>query len=116
MKEIYMNVNLTGHGIELTDGLRSRVEDKFSRLDRYSDHVISSHVVLSIKDKRQIAEVTLKVAKGNDLHAEATTEDMYLSIDEAASKIERQLLKQKDKVITNERKAGEEYRHEEGKE
>lgn len=111
-----MNVNLTGNGLELTDGLRSRVEEKFSKLERYSDHIIGAHVVLSIKDKSQTAEITLKIAKGKDLHAEATTEDMYLSIDELAGKIERQLVKQKDKAITNERKPGEEYRHEEGKE
>lgn len=111
-----MNVNLTGNGLELTDGLRNRVGEKFSKLERYSDHITGAHVVLSIKDKRQIAEITLKIAKGKDLHAEATSEDMYLSIDELAGKIERQLVKQKDKAITNERKPGEEYREEEGKE
>ena len=111
-----MNLNLTGQGLELTDGLRSRVEEKFSRLDRYSEHITSAHVVLTIKDKRQIAEITVTVAKGKDLHAEATTEDMYLSIDELSGKIERQLLKQKDKAITTERKQGHEIRYEEGKE
>lgn len=111
-----MNVNLTGHGLELTDGLRSRVNEKFSRLDRYSDQITAAHVVLTIKDKRQIAEITLKIAKGKDLHAESTTEDMYLSIDDLAGKIERQLVKQREKVITSERKQGHEIRHEEGKE
>lgn len=110
-----MNLNLTGQGLELTDGLRSRVEDKFERLERYGDKITSAHVTLSIKDKKQIAEVTISIAKAKDLHAEAVTEDMYLSIDEIAEKIERQIIKQRDKVIASERKPGQDYRREEGK-
>ncbi len=108
-----MNVNLTGQGLELTDGLRTRVDEKFAFLDRYSEHITSAHVVLTIKDKQQTAEATLMIAKGKDLHANATTEDMYQSIDELAGKIERQLVKQKDKALTSERKQGQELRHEE---
>ena len=108
-----MNVNLTGQGLELTDGLRSRVEEKFSKLERFSDHITGAHVILSLKDKQQTAEITLNIAKGKDLHAEATSEDMYQSIDELAGKIERQLLKQKEKAMTAERKQGQEIRQEE---
>lgn len=107
-----MNVNLTGHGIELTEGLRNRVEEKFSKLDRHSDNITAAHVVLSVEGKRQTVEITLQIAKAKDLHAASTGDDMYAMIDDLAKKIERMLVRQKDKALDSERRVDKEARFE----
>jgi putative sigma-54 modulation protein len=62
-----MNLNLSGHHVEVTPALRTYVEEKLGRVTRHFDHVIDAHVVLSVDKLRQKAEVTLHV-RGKDLH------------------------------------------------
>ncbi len=92
-----MQINITGHHVELTPALREFVEKKFSKLERFFDQIISVQVILTVDKLRQIAESDIKVA-GGDVHASAESEDMYSSIDQLMDKLERQLIKHKEKT------------------
>lgn len=91
-----MQLNVTGHHVEVTSSLRSYVEKKFERIGRHFDQVIDMHCVLTVEKLRQKAEATLHVS-GNAIHADATEEDMYAAIDLLADKLERCLKKHKEK-------------------
>ena len=91
-----MQINLTGHHIDITDALRSYVEDKFERMVRHFDHVITAHVVLSVEKLDQKAEATLHV-NGGPVFADAVHEDMYAAIDALVDKLDRQVLRLKEK-------------------
>lgn len=91
-----MNVQLTGHHLEVTPALREYVESKLARLKNHFDHVIDLKVTLSVEKLVQKVEATLHVP-GNDLHAECANEDMYSAIDMLADKLDRQVLKHKEK-------------------
>lgn len=98
-----MNLIIHGHHVEVTPALRGYVEGKMERIRRHFDHLIEADVVLSVEDKlRQRAEITLRVS-GNSLHAEATEEDMYAAIDGLMDKLDRQVLRHKDRVRNHER-------------
>lgn len=101
-----MNINLTGHGIDLTNALREHVKEKFSKIERHSSHITKMHVVLSTENKRQTAEVTLHIPNGKDVHASTTTEDLYASINDLAAKVERILRKSKEKALDAHRRSG----------
>ena len=91
-----MQLNITGQHLELTEALQEYVSTKFERLERHVDNITNVQVVLKLEKERQIAEATLHVA-GADLHATAEAEDMYASIDMLTDKIDRQLIKHKEK-------------------
>ena len=92
-----MQLNITGQHLELTDALRDYVSNKVTRLERHVDGITNVQVTLKVEKERQIAEATLHVA-GADLHATAEAEDMYASIDALTDKIDRQLIKHKEKA------------------
>jgi putative sigma-54 modulation protein len=92
-----MQVNLTGHHVDLTDALRNYVETKLTKLERHFDHVTNVHVILSIEKLRQKAEATLHIS-GADIFADATNEDMYAAIDALVDKLDRQVLRHKEKM------------------
>ena len=91
-----MQLNVTGHNIEVTTALRGYVEKKLDRIARHFDQVIDVHCVLTVEKLRQKAEATLHV-RGNAIHADATEEDMYAAIDLLADKLDRSVLKHKEK-------------------
>lgn len=91
-----MQINLTGHHIDITDALRSYVENKFERLARHFDHVINAHIVLSVEKLVQKAEATLHLDGGN-VFADSAHEDMYAAIDALIDKLDRQVLRYKEK-------------------
>ena len=91
-----MQLNITGQHLELTDALRDYVSNKVTRLERHVDGITNVQVTLKVEKERQIAEATLHGA-GADLHATAEAEDMYASIDALTDKIDRQLIKHKEK-------------------
>lgn len=91
-----MHINLTGHHIEVTDALKSYVDTKFERLARHFDHVINAHVILSVEKLEQKAEATLHV-NGSTLFADAVHEDLYAAIDGLVDKLDRQILRYKEK-------------------
>ena len=91
-----MNLNITGHHVEVTGAIRDYVTAKLDRVIRHFDSVTSVHVVLSVEKLKQKAEVTLHV-KGKDIHADSTDADLYAAIDALADKLDRQVLKYKEK-------------------
>ena len=97
-----MQLSLSGHHVEVTPSMRQYVEKKFERISRHFDHVIDVHCVLTVEKLRQKAEATLHV-RGNAIHADATEEDMYAAIDLLADKLDRLLMKHKDKVVDHHR-------------
>ena len=92
-----MNINITGHHVEVTSAIRDYVHSKLDRVIRHFDHVTSVHVILSVEKLKQKADVTLHV-KGKDIHADSTGADLYASIDSVADKLDRQVVKHKEKV------------------
>ncbi|MDH4173052.1 MAG: ribosome-associated translation inhibitor RaiA [Betaproteobacteria bacterium] len=91
-----MNLNVSGHHLEITPALRTYVQEKLSRVTRHFDHVIDAHVVLSVDKLRQKAEVTLRV-RGKDIHCASEEQDLYAAIDLVTDKLDRQVLKYKAK-------------------
>ncbi len=91
-----MHINLTGHHVDITEALRGYVDSKFERLARHFDHVLDIHVILSVEKLRQKAEATLHV-NGARVFADSVQEDMYAAIDGLIDKLDRQVLKHKEK-------------------
>lgn len=91
-----MNLNLSGHHVEITPAIRAYVTTKLVRLTRHFDHVIDVNVVLSVDKLRQQVTANLHV-RGKEIHAECVEPDMYAAIDALADKLDRQVLKHKEK-------------------
>jgi putative sigma-54 modulation protein len=91
-----MNLSVSGHHLEVTPAIRTYVHSKLERVARHFDHVIDAHVILTVDKLRQKAEATLHV-RGKDLHCECEEEDLYAAIDLLADKLDRQVLRYKDK-------------------
>ena len=100
-----MQINLTGHHIDITDSLRSYVDNKFERLQRHFENITNVHVILTVEKERQKAEATLHVNRGN-LFADDEKEDMYAAIDGLVDKLDRQLKKHKEKLTDHHRAEG----------
>ena len=92
-----MQINLTGHHVEITGALRDYVISKFERLERHFDQISNVHVILNVEKLAQIAEATLHV-NGGELFANAEHEDMYAAIDALVDKLDRQVKKHKEKL------------------
>ncbi len=93
-----MQLNITGHHVDVTDALRSYTAEKLSRLERHFENINNIHVVLSVEKVKQRAEATVHVS-GAELFADADSDDMYAAIDLLADKLDRQLLKHKEKLV-----------------
>ena len=92
-----MQVNLTGHHVDITEPLRAYVDEKIARLERHFDHVTNVHVILSVEKLVQKAEATVHIA-GADVFADAVHQDMYAAIDALVDKLDRQVLRHKEKL------------------
>ena len=92
-----MQISLTGHHVDLTDSLRAYVDQKFERLERHFDHVTNVHVILSVEKLAQKAEANMHVS-GAEIFADSTHEDMYAALDALVDKLDRQLIKHKEKM------------------
>ena len=92
-----MNLNVSGHHLEITPAIRGYVQAKLERVTRHFDNVIDAHVILSVDKLKQKAEVTLRV-RGKDLYCESEEADLYAAIDLMIDKLDRQVLKYKDRV------------------
>ena len=92
-----MQINFTGHGIDVTAALKTFAQEKFDRLQRHFDKITAIHVIFNVEKLNKIAEATLLVTKG-EIHASATSEDMYAAVDELIQKLDRQLIKHKEKM------------------
>jgi putative sigma-54 modulation protein len=100
-----MQINLTGHHVELTPPLHDYVNSKMEKLERHFDHVTDIHVVLSVEKLRHKAEATMHVS-GGTLFADAVQEDMYAAIDSLTDKLDRQVKKHKEKLTDHHRSEG----------
>lgn len=92
-----MNLNITGHHLEVTPAIRNYITEKLERVKRHFDHVIDASVTLNVVKLQQSADVTLHV-RGKDIHAEAQHEDMYAAIDALVDKLDRQVIRHKEKT------------------
>ncbi len=100
-----MQIDVTGHHVELTDSLSDYVGQKFERLERHFDNVVDVHVILTVEKLRQKAEATMQLS-GARLFADAVADDMYAAIDGLTDKLDRQLKKHKEKLTDHHRIEG----------
>ncbi|MBI3156260.1 MAG: ribosome-associated translation inhibitor RaiA [Burkholderiales bacterium] len=97
-----MNLTISGHHLDVTPALREYVLTKLDRVTRHFDQVVDVNVLLTVeklkeKERRHKAEVTLHV-KGRDIYVEQAHEDMYAAIDQLMDKLDRQVMRHKDRV------------------
>jgi len=92
-----MQINLSGHHVEVTDTLRDYVTSKFSRLERHFEHINNVQVTLTVEKLKQIAEAKLNV-NGGEIFANAEEDSMYAAIDALMDKLDRQIIKYKEKL------------------
>ncbi len=100
-----MRIIISGKNINMTPGLKSAVEEKLGKLDKYFTPETEANVTLSVEKDRQKIEVTIPI-KGSVIRAEQVSEDMYASIDLAQEIIERQMRKHKTRLVNKYRSAG----------
>jgi len=91
-----MQLSISGHHVDVTDALKAYVEDKLQKLERHYDHITTAHVILTVEKLRQKAEATIHIS-GAELFADADCDDMYAAIDKLTDKLDRQILKHKEK-------------------
>ena len=92
-----MNLNISGHHIEVTPAIRNYVVAKLERVTRHFDSVIDVSVIVSVEKLKQKVEATVHV-RGKDIHVESIDADMYAAIDLLVDKLDRQIVKHKEKV------------------
>lgn len=102
-----MQLNISGHHVELTEAMQSYVESKMERLERHFDQVTNVNVILSVEKLRQKAEATIHIT-GHDIFANAEDENMYAAIDALIDKLDRQIKKHKEKMTDHHRAEGSE--------
>jgi putative sigma-54 modulation protein len=92
-----MNLVIHGNHIDVTPALHAYVSSKLARIERHFDRVIDANVQLTVEKVYQRAEITLRL-RGNNIHVEAVDGDMYAAIDALADKLDRQVLRHKDRL------------------
>lgn len=92
-----MNLNLSGHHLEITPAIRSYVMTKLERIERHFDRVTDINVVLSVEKLQQKIEAVVHM-RGKELFVEARHDDLYAAIDNLTDKLDRQIIKHKEKV------------------
>ncbi len=97
-----MQINISGHHVELTPAIKNYVNTKLDRLERHHDRITSTNVILSVDKLRQKAEASVHVS-GKDFFADCESEDLYAAIDLLADKLDRQLIKHKEKMRSHHR-------------
>ena len=93
-----MQLSITGHHVDLTESLHDYIEQKFEKLERHYDHITQVHVIITVEKLMHKAEANAHVT-GAELFANATSEDMYAAIDQLVDKLDRQLIKHKEKTV-----------------
>ena len=93
-----MQLSITGRHIDVTDALRNYVTTKINRLERHYDHITKVQVVLAVNKAGQTAEAIVHAGRQHDIFADAKADDMYAAIDALSDKLDRQLIKHKEKL------------------
>ncbi len=106
-----MNLHLSGHHVEVTPAIRDYVTSKFTRITRHFDHVIDVNVIVSVEKLTQKIEANVHLS-GKNIFVECADADMYAAIDELVDKLDRQILKHKERTI--EHRGGRDPGHEHG--
>ena len=99
-----MNLHLSGRHLDITPAIRNYVLEKLGRVTRHFDQVIDLHVTMSVEKLQHKIECSVHVA-GRDMHVEAIDADMYAAIDALADKLDRQVLKHKEKLTIHRHEA-----------
>jgi len=97
-----MQLSITGHHIDVTDSMKNYVTEKLQKLERHFDHVVDIHAILSVEKIAHKAEATVQV-NGAKLFAEDTQNDMYSAIDGLIDKLDRQIIRHKEKLTEQNR-------------
>ncbi len=92
-----MQISITGHHLDITDSLKAHVQLKFEKLKRHFDNVADVHVILTVEKLEQKAEATVQIS-GAKVFAEDVQPDMYNSIDNVVDKLDRQIIRHKEKT------------------
>ncbi|HDX8116462.1 TPA: ribosome-associated translation inhibitor RaiA [Pseudomonas aeruginosa] len=100
-----MQVNISGHQLDVTDALRDYVGEKLSRLERHFDKITNVQVIMEVEKLKQKIEATLRIA-GGEIVANEEHEDMYAAIDLLIDKLDRQLIKHKEKYLERQQGVG----------
>jgi putative sigma-54 modulation protein len=95
-----MNLHITGHHVQVTPAIREYVSNKMERVNKHFDHVIDVNVIMSVAKLRQKIEATVHV-RGRDIFCESTAEDMYAAIDTLIDKLDRTIIKHKEKNLSH---------------
>src|SRR5690606_12222418 len=98
-----MRIEISGHQIDVTQALRDYVTAKLERVERHSDALLDVKVILSVDKLQHRAEATINAANRTTLHADSIAENMYAAIDLLADKLDRQVLKFKEKLTDHHR-------------
>lgn len=92
-----MQISISGQHMDITESLHNHVSEKVEKIARHFDHVTKTNVVLHVEKTRHIAEATVNT-KGAMIHASSTADDMYSAIDSMVHKLDRQVIKHKEKL------------------
>lgn len=93
-----MNLHLTGHHLEITPAIRGYVSSKLQRITHHFDHVIDVSVVLTVEKLQRRIEASVHV-RGRDIFCENADADMYAAIDGLVDKLDRTIIKHKEKSL-----------------
>jgi len=93
-----MNLHLTGHHVEITPAIRDYLSGKLGRITHHFDHVIDVNVTLTVEKLNQKVEASVHV-RGRDIHCESVHIDMYAAIDALIDKLDRTIIKHKEKTL-----------------
>ncbi len=92
-----MNLHMTGHHLEITPSMRDYVTSKMTRINRHFDHVIDVNLILTVEKLRQKIEANVHLS-GKDIFVESADTDMYAAIDLLVDKLDRQIVKHKERI------------------
>jgi len=95
-----MQINTSGHHLDLTPAIKDYVNNKIEKLERHNDLITNVNVILSVDKVEQKAEATIHV-NGKEIFANASSEDLYTAIDSMTDKLDRQLIKHKEKLSSH---------------
>ncbi len=92
-----MRIQITGRQVEITQAIKDFINNKFKRLEKHFDHITHTHVILSVTKGMHTAEANLDIS-GAKIFAQNSEKDMYAAIDLLMDKLDRQILKHKEKL------------------
>jgi putative sigma-54 modulation protein len=92
-----MQLNISGHHLDITDAIKQHSEEKLAKIKHHFDHVININMILGVEKDIQKAEATLHIS-GADIFAKAESDNLYISIDQMVNKLDAQIVKHKDKL------------------